>query len=226
MRSTTLLGAILPSAFANLVPANPALSSHLNHSREFEQMGSSGQDRSMLLHSKHHFIAFLNAQSSDVFRDGHLSRAPLLALGRAIPTMAMGMPVALRRGWWRLLRAVGITPARLRRVRSPLPAFALYTVVFWVWHAAVPYQATLESDLIHAAEHLNFLAAALFLWQAVLVPDTAERGLRLLAIFGAAMQATLLSALLTFAPTPGTGATPTPLRCGAWTLSPTSNSPA
>jgi hypothetical protein len=75
MRSTTLLGAILPSAVANLVPANPALSSrHLNHSRESEQMGSPGQDRSMLLHSRHHFIAFLHAQSiSDVFRDGHLS---------------------------------------------------------------------------------------------------------------------------------------------------------
>jgi putative membrane protein len=131
--------------------------------------------------------------------------APLLAIARAIPTMAMGLPIALRRAWWRLLHAVGLTPARLRRLRSPLPALALYTVVFWVWHAAVPYQATLESDLVHSAEHLSFLATSLFFWQAVLVPDTAERGLRLLAIFGAAMQATLLSALLTFAPTPWYG---------------------
>jgi hypothetical protein len=75
MRSTTRFGAIPPSAGANLVPANPSLSSrYLNHSREVEQMGSLGQDRSMLLHSKHHFIAFLDAQGiSNVFGDGHLS---------------------------------------------------------------------------------------------------------------------------------------------------------
>jgi cytochrome c oxidase assembly factor CtaG len=51
-------------------------------------------------------------------------------------------------------------------------------MVVWVWHASAPYQATLESDLVHAAEHLSLLAVALFFWQAVLVPDTAGRGLR------------------------------------------------
>lgn len=131
--------------------------------------------------------------------------APLLALSRAVPTMAMGLPLGLRRAWWRLLRGLRLTPTRLRRLGSPLPALALYTVVFWLWHAAVPYQATLESDLVHAAEHLSFLASALFFWQSVLIPETEARGMRLLAIFGAAMQATLLSALLTFAPTPWYG---------------------
>lgn len=134
-----------------------------------------------------------------------LVAAPLLALGGAITTMAMGLPIALRRAWWRLLRKAGLTPARLRWLRSPLPALVLYTLVFWNWHAAVPYQATLESDMVHAAEHVSFLATALFFWQAVLASDMARRGLRVLAIFGAAMQATLLSALLTFAPTPWYG---------------------
>lgn len=134
-----------------------------------------------------------------------LVAAPLLALGRVVPTLALGLPIRMRRRWWRILRRVALTPGRLQWLRSPLPALALYTVAFWIWHAAVPYQATLTSDTVHAAEHLTFLATALLFWQAALTPDLFGRGLRVLAVFGAAMQGTLLSALLTFAPNPWYG---------------------
>lgn len=134
-----------------------------------------------------------------------LVAAPLLALGRTVPAVASGLPIRMRRRWWRVLRRAGLTPGRLQRLRSPLPALALYTIVFWMWHAAVPYQAALASDPVHATEHLTFLATALLFWQAVLTPDSSSRGLRVLTVFGAAMQGTLLSALLTFAPRPWYG---------------------
>ncbi|HSJ34164.1 MAG TPA: cytochrome c oxidase assembly protein [Acidimicrobiia bacterium] len=131
--------------------------------------------------------------------------APLLALGRALPTVGMGLPIRLRRAWWRLMHGTGLDAGRRRWLQAPLLALAVYAIVFWFWHAAVPYQAALESDFVHAAEHLSFLATALLFWQAVLIPDPAGRGLRVLAVFGAAMQGTLLSALLTFAPRPWYG---------------------
>ncbi len=118
--------------------------------------------------------------------------------------LAMGFPLRWRRLWWRGLRRLRLSPRRLRLLQSPPVALAAFTLSFWTWHASGPYQAAVESELLHAVEHLTLLAAALVFWQSV-ITDRFPAPLRLLALFGAAMQGTLLAALLTFSSRPWYG---------------------
>jgi putative membrane protein len=106
---------------------------------------------------------------------------PLLALGTAVPS-------ALRRARPAVALAVGVV---------------VQTTAIWVWHAPGPYQAAVRSDVLHGAEHLIFLGAAMVFWWSVMAAARRDGyGLAVVAVFVAAVPATMLGVGMTFARTP------------------------
>jgi putative membrane protein len=161
-----------------------------------------------------------------------LAAAPLIVLGTPPAVLAWGIPHRLRLKIAAqvapLLRRIqghnppkrgrqnGSQPGQsqagnfarvspLKWLQSPLLAWSLHAFALWIWHAPGFFQAALDSELIHALEHLSFFGTALLFWGVLLRPS-AEReiglGVRLFALFTMALQGGLLGALLTFAPQP------------------------
>jgi len=135
--------------------------------------------------------------------------APLLAWGWSWATLAWALP---RR--WRgpaaggLRRFPGLERA-LNFLLEPAPAWVIQSAVLWLWHAPGPYQAALESEFIHAAEHMTILAAGLLYWASMLrlaprAGASAPRraGAAILSAFTMALAGGFLGALITFAAQP------------------------
>lgn len=132
-----------------------------------------------------------------------LIAAPLLALSSPGAMLLRGAPPAVRRTTARWRRKFGMTKANLRPLRHPAAVWALHVATIWFWHAAVPYDAALDNDLLHVAEHASFLVTGLLFWRVVLgARGTVSNGLGILLVFTMAMQSVFLSALLTFASGP------------------------
>lgn len=150
-----------------------------------------------------------------------LVAAPLLALAAPASTLLNGSPLAVRRAVGRWRRRLGLTRATMRPLRHPATLWLLHATALWFWHAAVPYDAALGNQLLHAAEHASFLVTAWLFWQVVIgtrSPGRVPGGLGVLLVFAMSMQSVLLSVLLTFARAPwysGYVTTTTP-----WGLSP------
>jgi putative membrane protein len=133
-----------------------------------------------------------------------LVAAPLLVLGAApIPMM-----LAVHGPWRRRIRAwgrVGWIRAPGHLMARPVTAWFLHVAVLWLWHAPALYDTAVNSELIHAVEHLSFLGTALLFWW-VAFPQGARRhlsgGSDVLYVFTGGIQSGALGALLTFAGTP------------------------
>jgi putative membrane protein len=147
-----------------------------------------------------------------------LIAAPLLALSAPSSAILRGSPLALRRASGRWRRRLGLTHGNLGVLRHPAAVWLLAVGVVWFWHAAAPYDATLDNQLLHVLEHVSFLVTAVLFWQVVVGVRGAARipgGLGVLLVFAMAMQSVFLSVLLTFARTPwysGYAATTAPWR--------------
>ena len=95
---------------------------------------------------------------------------------------------------------------RLRRAWEWLsgvwPAWALFTFDLWIWHAPPLYQAAVESNLVHAVEHLGFLFTAMLFWWTILAEfrSRVRGGAGLLALIFAMLQMGLLGALIALSP--------------------------
>jgi putative membrane protein len=134
-----------------------------------------------------------------------LVAAPLLALSAPSSAILRGSPLALRRARGRWRRRLGLTHGNLGVLRHPAAVWLLSVGVVWFWHAAAPYDATLDNQLLHVLEHASFLVTAVLFWQVVVGVRGAARvsgGLGVLLVFAMAMQSVFLSVLLTFARTP------------------------
>ena len=96
---------------------------------------------------------------------------PLLALARPWNRMWRGFPLGFRR---RSARAVTQSPrlAPLRGaahvLQDPVPSWLLFNVTFLAWHLPGAYDATLNSQLVHALEHAMFFGTALLFWTRVI----------------------------------------------------------
>ncbi|WP_373047530.1 cytochrome c oxidase assembly protein [Vulgatibacter sp.] len=129
-----------------------------------------------------------------------LVAAPLLVLARPAAALLRGLPRFARRPAARLLR---LAPFRLA-VR-PLPALAIHGGAVWIWHAPALYERALQRDLLHALEHGSFVLSGVVFFEAIRragLPGGMGHGAAVLFVFAAATQATILGALLTFAPEP------------------------
>jgi putative membrane protein len=130
-----------------------------------------------------------------------LVAAPLLALGAPGAAIVRGAPAIARRTLARWRRPFGSARKAFLVLATPIAAWLLHMGALWFWHAAVPYDAALENESLHALEHACFLITALLFWRAVLPPLGTHRAatvISILLVFAMAMQSVFLSALLTF----------------------------
>jgi cytochrome c oxidase assembly factor CtaG len=92
--------------------------------------------------------------------------APLLLAGIRNPVLAFYLPrpalVALARR--RRLRAA------FRKLRHPLVAIAVYTLVLYGWHLSFAFEAAVRNDFVHVAQHASFVFAGVLVWWSALEP--------------------------------------------------------
>jgi putative membrane protein len=130
--------------------------------------------------------------------------APLMALGEPLLLTLWALPAA-----WR--RSIGRRWRRARRLRAvwavvslPALAWVLHVSTLWAWHVPTFYESALRDERIHILEHTTFFATALLFWW-LLTRRHGRRmnvGTAIAYLFGAALQGTLLGAMLTFARRP------------------------
>ena len=71
-----------------------------------------------------------------------------------------------------------------------------------MWHIPRFFQATLDNDWIHSAQHVSFLGSALLFWWSLFYAHGKVRyGASVLYLFTTAVHTSILGALLTFAST-------------------------
>jgi cytochrome c oxidase assembly factor CtaG len=80
-----------------------------------------------------------------------------------------------------------------------MTAWWVHAAALWGWHIPRLFDATLESDWIHSAQHLSFLGSALlFWWSLFYAHGEARYGASVLYVFTTAVHTSILGALLTF----------------------------
>jgi putative membrane protein len=127
-----------------------------------------------------------------------LIAAPLLVLGRPGAPLLVGLPPALRRKAARALKSP-VVAMSWAAISAPLAAWLIHGVTLWLWHIPFLYQATLDSELVHAAQHATFLGTALLFWW-TLIHGRGGRmsyGAAVMYVFTTAVHTSVLGALLT-----------------------------
>src|SRR5437868_127012 len=96
-----------------------------------------------------------------------LVAAPLLVLGRPLLAFLKALPSK----WARELAAISndtIWQAVWGIISNPFCAWLIHALALWIWHLPILFQATIENEWVHAAQHLSFLLSAVLFWWAVL----------------------------------------------------------
>jgi cytochrome c oxidase assembly factor CtaG len=92
--------------------------------------------------------------------------APLLLVGARNPVLAFFLPrtatVTLARSGW--LRRVS------RVLRLPLVAVPVYALVLYSWHFSLFFEAAVRYPVVHALQHMSFVAIGLLVWWSALEP--------------------------------------------------------
>ena len=129
-----------------------------------------------------------------------LIAAPLLVLSRPIVPFlwALPKPAAISLAGW---SKTPVWSHTWRTISNPFVAWTVHAVVLWSWHIPTLFQATLESEFVHALQHASFLFSALLFWWAVIHGRQRALGfgLAVLYMFTTALHSGLLGALITFA---------------------------
>lgn len=126
--------------------------------------------------------------------------APLLVLSRPITPFLWAVPIRMRRAVGGFFTR-GAIAHLWDRISQPAVATVLHGVAIWGWHSPPLYNATLNSEWMHAAQHASFLGTALLFWWAM-VYGNAKRGsygMSVMFVFFTAVHTTILGALLTMA---------------------------
>jgi putative membrane protein len=144
--------------------------------------------------------------------------APLLVLARPLVALLWGLPFAWRRalGQWSKQHTV---QGAWRFFTHPMTAWWVHAGALWLWHIPRFFQATLDNDWIHSAQHVSFLGSALLFWWSLFYAHGKVRyGASVVYLFTTAMHTSILGALLAFstivwypaytATTPAWGLTP------------------
>ena len=129
-----------------------------------------------------------------------LVAAPLLVLGRPLIPFLWALPL----GWARAVGAWARAPwfqKGWRALTNPFAAWAIHAAALWVWHAPVLFQATIDNEWVHTAQHLSFLLSALLFWWAIIHGRRGWMGYGagVLYLFTTSVHSGALGALITFA---------------------------
>ncbi|MDE2403225.1 MAG: cytochrome c oxidase assembly protein [Sphingomonadales bacterium] len=152
-----------------------------------------GGERSFTLHMIEHELLMLVA-------------APALVIAGPLPALLWAWPGAVR-------RAAGRSPgtralvAVAHRLRSPVPATLVQAAVLWTWHAPALFDLALADPGWHAAQHLAFIASALWFWATVLPRHGPSAGagkdaLAGLCLFATSVVSGMLGALMALSDSP------------------------
>lgn len=136
----------------------------------------------------------------------------LLLIMVAVPLILLGGPVVpFGRGVPREVRNAYVVPVARSKVRhrlaglfaNPLVALGAYVSLLTLWHMPGLYDAAVNDAVIHALEHITFLAIALLFWLQVIDPfpfaSPLRYPLRIVYLFIATAHNTALGGILSFA---------------------------
>lgn len=125
--------------------------------------------------------------------------APLLVLGRPLVPMIWALPPGVRvavgglarRRWWM---------SAWRVVSSAASAWVLQALALSLWHLPSAFQATLDSEFVHALQHLSFVVTSLLFWWSLVhgCRRHASYGSGVVYLFTTFVFTGALGALLTF----------------------------
>lgn len=127
-----------------------------------------------------------------------LVAAPLLVLSRPLVAGLIALPPR----WARWVAHRARRPpwqAAWHFLSGALVAWLIHAAVLWLWHVPVLFDATIESDFVHALQHLSFVVSALLFWWAIVhsQPRASSLGIAVLYLFTTALHSGLLGALIT-----------------------------
>jgi putative membrane protein len=135
-----------------------------------------------------------------------LGTAPLLLIGAPLLPLLWGLPEQERRGVGRLLGRHGPLHTFGHRITQPLVAEVLFVSTLACWHVPVLYDAAQGRSITHNLEHAMLLGTAVLFWWPLLPPIGASkqvsRGLAVVYLAAAAVEGTVIGALLTFSSEP------------------------
>ena len=125
---------------------------------------------------------------------------PLILLANPVPVLLWGLGESPRLQAAHLL-ARHSAIRRVRDILGSMPvAWSLYVINLWAWHYPALYDAALRVPWIHDLEHVLFFLTALVFWWPVIQPASRlapiQHGLRILYLFFAATQDTILAGLI------------------------------
>ena len=128
-----------------------------------------------------------------------LMAAPLIAAARPGVTLLCVFPRPCRQPLGALVVRIEKTCV-IALLMAPLGAFLFHAAALWLWHIPYLYQATLDSDIVHAAQHLSFFLSGVVFWTALYGAgrSTMSYGAGVIYVFGTAAHCGALGALLTF----------------------------
>lgn len=143
---------------------------------------------------------------SDELLSAHMVQHELLMIVAA-PLLALSAPlVAIMWALPRNMRGANIPRALqvMNWVATPAFVFLLHALALWVWHLPSLYDAALEHEPVHIAQHVCFLGSACLFWWGMLHGRYGRLGYgaAVIYIFATAMHSGVLGALLTMAPYP------------------------
>ena len=111
---------------------------------------------------------------ADTYVSAHMTQHMVMA-DCATPLLLIGArnPVLM----WLVPRSILVPLARRRRLRAlfrklrtPMVALGVYTVVLYLWHAAPLFEAALRHPVVHALQHESFIVFSAFLWWPLIEP--------------------------------------------------------
>ena len=127
--------------------------------------------------------------------------APLIALASPLVAFLWVLPHGGRRRAMRTLRGRRVSVA-WAALTAPATVWLLHGLALWIWHMPSLYDAALQSEAIHAIQHLCFFLSASLFWWGIAHGryGRAGYGVAVVYIFATAMHSGILGALLTFSP--------------------------
>jgi putative membrane protein len=130
--------------------------------------------------------------------------APLLSASNAHLVMIRAFPLKGRRA---IGRSLSQLPGVRQGAHSALTgwlAFICFSAALWLWHLPGPYDRAVESDWLHALEHMTFLFTSLAFWRVVATSGDRRLGIGtavvMVSLIG--LEGAMLGALITLAPRP------------------------
>jgi cytochrome c oxidase assembly factor CtaG len=92
---------------------------------------------------------------------------PFLLIGMRTPVLVFIPPTWLLKS---LARRRGLRKA-FRTVRQPIPAVGIYLVVLYFWHFGFAFEGALRHPVVHALQHISFVAIGVLIWWSALEPQ-------------------------------------------------------